>query len=110
MVFKGWSEPSNIQVLKKEIDFIHWWKVKQGLMAPFSFLDVIYTCTSEPSDLCLFPGDGFTALLKYIMTAQYLRIENLWELLVGKISGDSQFTFPNLRTIVISKPDFYLGR
>jgi hypothetical protein len=107
-VFKGWSEPSNIRVLKNEIDFIHWWKAKQGLMAPFLFIDVSYTGTSEPSDSCLFPEDGLAALLKYVMSAQYLRIENLWELLAGKISGDSQFTFPKLHTIVLSKPDFYL--
>ncbi|KAF8189036.1 hypothetical protein BJ912DRAFT_385412 [Pholiota molesta] len=88
MVFKGWSEPSNIRVLKNEIDFIHWWKAKQGLMAPFLFIDVSYTGTSEPSDSCLLPADGLTALLEYIMTAQYLRIENLWEILAGEISGD----------------------
>ncbi|KAF8180601.1 hypothetical protein BJ912DRAFT_980897 [Pholiota molesta] len=42
------------------------------------------------------------------MSAQYLRIENLWELLAGKISGDSQLTLPKLHTIAISKPDFDL--
>jgi hypothetical protein len=86
--------------LQEEIDFLLWWKKKQGSIPPFLRLDI------EVSDITnnwapIVEGDGIAFILKYASSAQYLDIPPLfWGRIYEKFEIGDQVALANAHTLV----------
>ncbi|KAF8187802.1 hypothetical protein BJ912DRAFT_969724, partial [Pholiota molesta] len=91
-----------IQFLEREIEFIQWWRMRQGQIAPFLSFD-IEECDCRSLDLKL-TSDSMPFLLEYISSAQYLELGLFfWDLIQQTIQAGHQLVFPNLHTVLLER-------
>jgi hypothetical protein len=91
-----------IQFLEREIEFIQWWRMRQGQIAPFLSFD-IEECDCRSLDLKL-TSDSMPFLLEYISSAQYLELGLFfWNLIQQTIQAGHQLVFPNLYTVLLER-------
>lgn len=89
----------NIQsdFVKKDIEFVRWWRLNQGSIAPFLSLAIKY---KDPRDIQEPAGNGMQFILEYISTAQYLDLDSFyWARLRERIKAGDEVVFPCLHTL-----------
>ncbi|KAF9479255.1 hypothetical protein BDN70DRAFT_993614 [Pholiota conissans] len=87
-------------LLKKDVEFIKWWRQNQGGIAPDIFFSVIELSADtiiEPQEL---DWDTQDFILQYLATAQCLYLDAfLWDRIRDQMNEGNVYHYPNLHTI-----------
>lgn len=82
-----------------QIQFIQWWKSKQGSIAPFIHLSVTRSGDNGRGERQQAVG-GMAVILDYLTSAQYLELDAFfWDRVEDMIRSEHQAVFRQLRTI-----------
>ncbi|KAF9473822.1 hypothetical protein BDN70DRAFT_963442 [Pholiota conissans] len=93
----SWTEHT---VLKRDIEFLLWWKGNQGSNPPFLVLGAKAHKENDIDDDKLISLDALDTIVEFIASAQYLDAHPFfWELL-----QKSHLSLVNLRTLAMIKP------
>jgi hypothetical protein len=93
---------------QQDLDFMMWWKGRQGSIAPFLYLEIKTDTQTEKIPLA---KDGMDFVLRYMTSARYLRANSLfWKYIHDEFAvGEQQVIFPDPHTLMTDpqNPHFY---
>jgi hypothetical protein len=95
-IYNSWG----FDFIERDLEFIRWWRVNQGPIAPCLSLDVFQGPSADVTQKLT--GDSIPFLLECLLSAQYLKLDVFyWVLIQVRIQTGHRVVFPNLHTVLM---------